>query len=199
METWKSLPSVIRHLFLAIGIFGLGAALAFGYSYRPLHGALTFRVDSLETRLDERNRENTELKDEIARIKSDEETRIDPETLSQVERELAQTKQVLADAEKKTAKLDRKRRDANASADRWRKRFESLRDQQQAMPAATASPPPAPPSDVEPSPNMGNPLDSNPTLAAPQPTLQPTLQPTPLPTSQPTLQPASQSDDSRRP
>jgi hypothetical protein len=144
MERWKSLPLILRQIILGIGIFALGAVLSFGYSYRPLHGSLTFKVDSLEARLDERNREFRRLKDELESLQKDESKRIDPETLSQVESELATTKRVLRDAEKKAKRADSKRNDANTNADRWRKRFEALRDQQQAMPAAVEPSPVAP-------------------------------------------------------
>jgi hypothetical protein len=148
MERWNSLPQVLRHTILGIVIFALGAAFSFGYSYRPLHGSLTFKVDSLEVRLDERNRELLELKDELTRLQNDESTRIEPEMLSQVESELTTTKAALREAEKKAKRAEKKRADANANSDRWRKRFESLRDQQREMPASAEPSPVAPPAAV---------------------------------------------------
>jgi hypothetical protein len=140
MTRWHSLPTFVRHIILGIGLFAGGAAFSFGYSYRPLHGALVWKVDQLETRLDQRNRDDLVLGDELAKLRSQQATRVDPETLAQVERELERTQSALSDAEKKIKRADRRRREANASADRWRDRFEALRDSQStALPAAAAN------------------------------------------------------------
>jgi hypothetical protein len=128
MNGENPLPPWLRHALIGIGLFLAGAVLAFGYSYRPLHGALTWQIDQLESRLDERNRENVQLSDALAKQKSIEGKRIDPETLTQVERELDQTKRVLRQAEKDLKRAERKRKESNASAAVWRKRFEELRD-----------------------------------------------------------------------
>jgi hypothetical protein len=143
MDEENPLPPWLRQVLIGIGLFLAGAVLAFGYSYRPLHGKLSWQVEQLETRLHERNRENLELSDTLAQQKSIEAERIAPETFAQVERELDQTKRVLRQAEKDLKRAERKRKDANASASKWRKRFEELRDAPQANIAAT---PPAPPS-----------------------------------------------------
>jgi len=66
-ENFRRLPIWFRHALIGLGLFLAGAILAFGYSYRPLHGALIWQVDQLEERLDERNRENVELSDLLAR------------------------------------------------------------------------------------------------------------------------------------
>jgi len=128
MNAWKLLPLWARHVLIGAGLFLAGAILAFGYSYRPLHGALSWQVDQLESRLDERNRENVQLRDTLARQKSDETTRIDPDTLAQVERELEQTQRVLNQAEKDLKRAERKRKESVASAKQWRTRYEGLRD-----------------------------------------------------------------------
>jgi septal ring factor EnvC (AmiA/AmiB activator) len=138
MEYWNRLPSWLRLGVIGTGLFLAGAALAFGYSYRPLHGALAWQVDQLETRLDERNQEILSLSDELAALRSNESERIEPETLAQVERELEQTKRVLAQAEKDVAYLKTKHRNAEASATKWRKRYEQL----------LAAAPPEPPQPV---------------------------------------------------
>ena len=128
MNGENHLPPWLRNALIGIGLFLAGAVLAFGYSYRPMHGALTWQIDQLESRLDERNRENVQLSDALAKQKSIEGKRIDPETLAQVERELDQTKRVLRQAEKDLKQAERKRKSSNASAAEWRKRFEELRD-----------------------------------------------------------------------
>ena len=153
MERWNSWPLIVRQILLGTALFLLGALLSFGYSYRPLHGALTWKVDSLETRLDERNRENATLSDELRVLRANEATRIEPEALAQIETELAQTKKALRKSEKKLKSAERKRRNANTNADRWRKRYESLRDTQPSSPAVVDSSPAAPDS---------VPLDSHP-------------------------------------
>ena len=145
MERWNTLPLMLRKIIAGIGIFVLGAMVSFGYSYRPLHGALTFKVSTLETRLDERNRDNSRLKDELTKVRSDQTEQIDPEKLAEVESELTSAKRALRTAEEKTKKAEGKRRTANANSDRWQKRYESLRDQHQAMAAAKESSPPAQP------------------------------------------------------
>ena len=127
-ENFRPLPIWIRHALIGLGLFLAGAMLAFGYSYRPLHGALTWQVDQLEGRLDERNRENVELSDLLARQKSNAATQIDPDTLAQVEKELQQTKRVLNQAEKDLKRAKRKQKESASSASTWRKRFEELRD-----------------------------------------------------------------------
>ena len=133
------LPLWARHALIGVGLFLAGAILAFGYSYRPLHGALSWQVDQLESRLDERNRENVRLSDALAQQKSNEATRIDPDTLAQVERELEQTKRVLNQAEKDLKRAERKRKESLASATKWRKSFEELRDEPAPLVATAAS------------------------------------------------------------
>lgn len=131
----------IRTGLFGLGLFVMGALLSFAYSYRPLHGSMTWKVAELERRLDERNLENMKLGDELTRLRSEQTEQVAPETHAQVERELEQTKRSLAQAEKDLERTDRKRKDANASASRWRKRYEALRDQ----PTVAAAPPtPAP-------------------------------------------------------
>ena len=127
-ENFLPLPQWLRHALIGVGLFLAGAVLAFGYSYRPLHGAMLWQVDQLEARLDERNRENVQLSDTLAKQKSNEATRIDPDTLAQVERELDQTKRVLNQAEKDLKRAERKRKESTSSATKWRKRYEELRD-----------------------------------------------------------------------
>jgi hypothetical protein len=138
MDFWNSLPAILRKTLIGAGLFLAGAALSFGYSYRPLHGAMTWKVDQLEAKLDERNRENLVLGDELAKLRAVEAVRIDPEALESVEEELKKTKRALASAEKKLERGEKKRKDSLARADRWRKRYESLRDEQV---AAAATPP----------------------------------------------------------
>jgi len=141
VSRWNSLPPFARHIILAIALFSGGAAFGFGYSYRPLHGALVWKVDQLQTRLDKRNLDDLGLRDELAETRRQQATRVDPETLAQVERELDRTKRALGDAEQKIKRADRRRREANANADRWRDRFETLRDtQSRTFPAAAAIP-----------------------------------------------------------
>ncbi len=141
MEESNPLAFWIRRVLIGAGVFLAGAVLSFGYSYRPLHGDLTWKVDELERRIDERNLENMKLGDELARLRSQNAEQVDPETYAQVEKELAKTKKALAQAEKDLDRTDRKRKDANESASRWRKRYEDLRDQQSV--AAARAPEPA--------------------------------------------------------
>lgn len=140
MSGENSLRIWARQAMIGVGLFVSGAILAFGYSYRPLHGALSWQVDQLESRLDERNRENLQLSDEIARRKSVESSRIDPETLAQVERELEQTKRVLHQAEKDLTRAERRREVADASAEKWQKRFHELEESPTPVAAIAASP-----------------------------------------------------------
>ena len=72
MDDSFSLPGWARQVLIGVGLFLLGGVLAFGYSWRPLHGALTWKVDALEQKLDARNLENLKLSDELARLRSDE-------------------------------------------------------------------------------------------------------------------------------
>ncbi len=140
MDFWNSMPALARQILIGLALFVTGGALAFGYSYRPLHGALSWKAEQLEQRLDERNRELFEVRDRLTRLEADEAERIDPDTFAQVERELEKTRSALRSAEKKLERAEKRRREANSSAARWRKRFEGLRDQQPA--AAPASPAP---------------------------------------------------------
>ena len=80
---WRESPTTrwARQILMGVGLFLSGGILAFGYSYRPLHGALSWQVDQLESRLDERNRENLELADTLAAQKAEDVARIDPENL----------------------------------------------------------------------------------------------------------------------
>ena len=139
MKYLNLLPLWVRHALIGAVLFVAGAILAFGYSYRPLHGALSWQVEQLESRLDERNRENSKLSDALAKHKSNEATRIDPDTLAQVKRELSQTQRVLSQAEKDLKRTDRKRKESVASAKKWRTRYEELRDAAASVPEATPS------------------------------------------------------------
>jgi len=150
MDGENPLPRWARQLLIGLGLFLAGAVLAFGYSYRPLHGALSWKVDQLETRLDERNRENVELQDRIAVLESKDENRIDPDTLAQVKRELEQTQHVLQKTEKDLERTNRERKQASSSASSWRKRFEDLRDATPPAPSLAASRPPPPTTDLDP-------------------------------------------------
>ncbi len=146
-----------RRALIGAGLFLAGAVLAFGYSYRPLHGALSWQIDQLESRLDERNRENFELSDALAKQKSNDTERIDPNTLTQVERELEQTKRMLNKVEKNLKRTDRKRKDSIANAAKWQKRFEELRGASGSVAATTTTPrtPAAAPASPSADPNPG--------------------------------------------
>lgn len=168
MNEENSLPPWLRQALLGAGLFLAGAILAFGYSYRPLHGALSWKVDQLEARLDERNRENVQLSDALARVQSLESTRIDPDTLVQVETELTQTKRVLDQAEKDLKRAERKRKESLASAASWRKRFEALRDANTSV--ATTSPPRIESSEPVTTPKPAAPAAPAPSLSEPGPT-----------------------------
>lgn len=157
MQAEFSIPGWLRLTLIGLGLFVAGGAISFGYSYRPLHGALTWRVEHLESRLDERNLELQKMEDELQALRSSDEERVDPETLSQVESELKKTRNALASLEKKHATAEQKRKDANASARTWRKRFESLqtaqRDSPPTPPPAAPAPVPVPEAFVRPAPN----------------------------------------------
>ena len=160
MDVSLSLPTWARHALIGLGLFLLGGLVAFGYSWRPLHGALSWKVDALEEKLDAHNLENLKLADELARLRSQNAERVDPEAFAKVEQALAKTESALSQAEKDLKRADRKRKDANASASRWRKRYETLRDEQASMPAAPSpAPTPAAP---------GAPADTPATAAAPE-------------------------------
>jgi len=165
MEESNPLAFWMRRVLIGAGLFLAGAVLSFGYSYRPLHGDLTWKVDELERRIDERNLENMKLSDELARLRSQNAAQVDPESFAQVEKELAKTKKTLAKAEKDRDWLEKKRKDANESASRWRKRYEDLRDQQ-AVASAPAPEPSVRPTPAAPGP--GSP-ESSAAPAAPEP------------------------------
>ena len=147
MDRENPLPLWLRQVLIGIGLFLAGAVLAFGYSYRPLHGAMSWEIEQLQTRLDERNRENLQLSDALARQKSNEATRIDPDTLAQVERELDQTKRVLRKTEKDLKRAESKRKESDVSAAKWRKRYEEIRDAE--TPKIAETPPPPEPAPTE--------------------------------------------------
>jgi hypothetical protein len=149
MPDTNSLPAPLRLGLIGLVLFLAGGLISFGYSYRPLHGAKTWKISELEQRLDERNRENMTLGDELARFRTEEKSRVDPETLEQIEQELAKTRSTLKQLEKDLALADRKRKESDGNANRWRKRFETLRDDIAAAPAAPA---PAAPATADPGP-----------------------------------------------
>ncbi|MAG31241.1 MAG: hypothetical protein CL908_10185 [Deltaproteobacteria bacterium] len=172
MDRVNPLRPWARQILIGVGLFVVGGLIAFGYSWRPLHGSLTWKVDELETRLDERNLENLKLSDELAGLRSQEATRIDPETLAQIERELEKTKLALAKSEKKLGRTEKRRKEAKADADRWRKRHESLRESVAAAPTAPAEESATPPE----APAAGSPAAP----AAPSTTPDPTPVPNPI-------------------
>ena len=149
MDDSFTLPGWARQVLIGAGAFVLGGLIAFGYSWRPLHGALTWKVAALEEKLDARNLENLKLADELARLRSQEEDRVDPEAFEETRTSLAKTEAALAQAEKDLARAERKRKDANASSRTWRKRYETLRDETSRAPIP-AAPAPAPAAPVAP-------------------------------------------------
>lgn len=128
MQRFQALPLWLRQISIGLGLFVAGGLFAFGYSYRPLHGARIWQIQQLESRLDSVNRENLALHDELAQLRSATSDRVDPETLAQVERELGQTKAALARAEKGLKSSEARRRELASKATRWQRRYEDLRD-----------------------------------------------------------------------
>jgi hypothetical protein len=194
MNDWRRLPLMLppwlRQGLIGLGLFLLGGLISFGYSYRPLHGSLVWQVEQLEERLDARNLENMRLADELAKLRSVESERVDPGTFAEIERELTRARTALAQAEKDLSRSERKRKDANASADRWKKRYETLRDDLEVAakrapapaqsttatrsataPAAPAPPStsPAPPATIPPATGPSTPPAGVGTLPAPEP------------------------------
>jgi hypothetical protein len=141
MEATNPLPKIARLILIGLGLFLAGALLSFAYSYHPLHGANTWKIEELEARLDVRNQENMKIGDELARFRSDESTRVDPETFAQIEIELANARSTLDQVERDLERASLKRKEANTSARRWRKRYENLRDESAVL--AVAAPAPA--------------------------------------------------------
>jgi len=119
---------------IGAGLFFVGALIAFGYSWRPLHGELRWKVADLEERLDSRNRENLALGAELAKLRSTFSDRVEPEALKQIEKELDKTRGALSKSEKALERSERKRREHAEASTRWRKRFEELRDSAPAAP-----------------------------------------------------------------
>lgn len=157
MDDSFKLPGWARQVLIGAGLFVLGGLIAFGYSWRPLHGSLTWKVAALEEKLDARNLENLKLSDELARLRSLEAERVDPEAFREAQASLETTETALAQAKKDLARAERKRKDANASAHTWRKRYEKLRDEASrapvpAAPAPAPAPAPAEADAVPPSP-----------------------------------------------
>jgi len=128
MQRFQALPLWLRQTLIGLGLFVAGGLFAFGYSYRPLHGARIWQVQQLESRLDSVNRENLALHDALARLRSETAERVAPETLAQVERELEKTKGALARAEKGLKRSEARRRELASRATRWQRRYEELRD-----------------------------------------------------------------------
>jgi len=177
MEESFTLPTWARNALIGAGLFLLGGLIAFGYSYRPLHGALAWKVDQLEARIDERNLENLKLSDEIARLRADESTKVDPDAFAKTETELAKIRTELEQSTKDLARAERKRKDANASASRWRKRYEKLRDETAiaAKSAEIEAESPAPPiAQASPAPATATEDTSAPTQAPAAPSPSPT-------------------------
>ncbi|MCA9505600.1 MAG: hypothetical protein KC616_21090, partial [Myxococcales bacterium] len=123
MDGDNFLADLARKVAIAVGLFVAGGVIAFGYSWRPLHGALTWKVEQLEARLDERNLENRRLRDELEQLRSSEAEAIDPERLAQTEGDLEKARRALAAAEKRVEQVERQRKDADSGAERWRKRY----------------------------------------------------------------------------
>ncbi len=170
MDDSFKLPGWARQILVGAGLFVLGGVIAFGYSWRPLHGSLTWKIAALEEKLDARNLENLKLADELARLRSQEAERVDPEAYQEARTALEKTEAALAQAEKDLARADRKRKDANASARTWRKRYETLRDEtsRAPVPAAPAQvPAPAEAPEAPAAPPASPSADGTPAAASP--------------------------------
>jgi hypothetical protein len=158
MQRFQALPLWLRQTLIGLGLFVAGGLFAFGYSYRPLHGARIWQIQRLESRLEVVNRENLALHDELAQLRSATSDRVDPGTLAQVERELEKTKAALARAEKGLESSEARRRELASKATRWQRRYEELRD------APAPAPDPAAASSAR--PRLPNAAD-DPSLRAP--------------------------------
>lgn len=145
MDDSFTLPAWARRALIGAGLFVLGGLIAFGYSWRPLHGSLTWKVAALEEKLDARNLENLKLSDELARLRSQDAGRVDSAAFEDATKSLEKAESALAQAEKDLARAERKRKGADASARTWRKRYENLRDDTRHTPAAASPTPVSPP------------------------------------------------------
>ena len=83
------------------------------------------------------------LSDALARRRSLEVERVDPEAFREAQSSLETAETALAQAKKDLARAERMRKDANASARTWQKRYEKLLDEtsRAPIPAAPAVPP----------------------------------------------------------
>lgn len=141
MDDSLPLPPWLRQALIGCGLFVLGGLIAFGYSYRPLHGAKVWKIEQLEARLDERNLENLKLSDDLARLQAEDVGRVDADAHEAIEKKLSEANTALAQARKDLDRAKRKRQDANKSARKWRNRYEKLRDETS---VAAAKPTPSP-------------------------------------------------------
>lgn len=139
MSLWNSLPGILQKSIIGVTCFVAGGLLFMGFSYRPLYGSLAIQVETLEQRIDERNRENLALADEITALQSGETSCIEPEELKEVELELGRVRFALTESGEAVDRVKRNLKDANANADRWRKRFNELQNSAPStLPAAPA-------------------------------------------------------------
>lgn len=191
MQRFQALPLWLRQTLIGLGLFVAGGLFAFGYSYRPLHGARIWQIQRLESRLETVNRENLALHDELAQLRSATSDQVDPETLAQVERELEKTKAALARAEKGLKSSEARRRELASKATRWQRRYEELRDApapdpvpaavsnaRPVLPNAADDPPPSAPSGATANVPPGSP-SAFASPAAPAPSFLPSPLPSP--------------------
>jgi septal ring factor EnvC (AmiA/AmiB activator) len=122
----KPWPRVIwQNPLLILAAFLVGGALAFAYSYAPLHRAKDWQVDYLEDRLEARNEQvrgmETQLEDaegKLADTPSGEE-------LSALKSQLAEATDLIESRKREIASLKRKLEATSRSRDSWKTKYAS--------------------------------------------------------------------------
>jgi len=116
----------LQKLAIKVGIyvatFIVGAAVAFAYSYGPLHSGKNWMIDYLEQRVESKDVRLAEIEGELARVKADSQGKPDTETFKLLQDELATTDKTIQNLERKLARSERRIKELERSRSNWKKK-----------------------------------------------------------------------------
>ena len=141
----------LEKLAITVGIYIAtflgGAAVAFAYSYGPLHSGKNWMINYLEERVESKDTRLAEVEGELARVKTDSEGKPDSETFKLLQDELATTDKTIQNLERKLARAERRIKDLERSRSNWKKkhaasqaRLEQNADERAAVGVAVVDP-----------------------------------------------------------
>jgi len=148
---FSELTSLAKKAGIYLGVFLAGGAIAFVYSYSPIHKAKNWKIHYLEERLESKDIELQELQRELSAVREDSADKPDGQTFKLLQDELVTTDKTVKDLERKLSKAERRVKELAKSRDSWKAKHASAQSRPEVRVAGSetasegASAPPAAP------------------------------------------------------